>query len=66
MGDQTVARPPPSQDNTNTEKNQTYIYPIGIRTYDLSVRAAEDSTSLRQCAHYNQHPIQSRNNFSWM
>jgi hypothetical protein len=38
-----VARPLPTQDNTNTEDTRTDIYASsGIRTHDSSVRASED------------------------
>jgi hypothetical protein len=47
-GDQPVARPLPTQDSTNTEQRKTVIHALsGIRTYDPSVRASEDSSCFR-------------------
>jgi hypothetical protein len=44
LGDQLVARPLSTQDNTNTEKTQIDIHALsGIRTRDPSVQASEDS-----------------------
>jgi hypothetical protein len=43
-GDQPAARLLPAQDNTDTEKMQTYIRTwSGIRTHDPSFRAGRDS-----------------------
>jgi hypothetical protein len=51
-GDQPVARPLPTQENTT----RTYIHASsGIQTHDPSVRAAEDSSCLRLRGHWDRH-----------
>jgi hypothetical protein len=63
--DQPIARPPPTQRTTQTQKNaHTDIHALSeIRTHDHSVRAREDSLCLRPRGHrYRQcHRIQAKN-----
>jgi hypothetical protein len=52
-GDQPVARPLPTQDNTNRINANIHAL-SGIRTHDLSVRASEDISCLRPRGHYDR------------
>jgi hypothetical protein len=50
--DKPVARPLPTQDNTNTEESHTDIHVLsGIRTDDPNVGVDEDSSFLRPRGH---------------
>jgi hypothetical protein len=54
-GDQPVARPLPTPRTTQTQNKHTDIHALsGIRTYDPSVRASEDSSCLRPRGHYDR------------
>jgi hypothetical protein len=56
MSDQPVARPLPTQDNTNTEETHTDIDALsGIRTHDPSVRASEGSSCFRLRGYCDRH-----------
>jgi hypothetical protein len=51
MGDLPAGRPLPTQNNTDTEKKQTYIhFPTGIRTQDPNM-------CLKEHGHCERHPI---------
>jgi hypothetical protein len=53
-GDRPVARPLPTQVNTNAEKNQIYIYaPIGIATHDPQCSSSRRQYGLRRHAHWD-------------
>jgi len=54
-GDQSNARPVPTQESTTQKNADTLIHASSwIRTHDPSVRAAENSTHLRPRGHWDR------------
>jgi hypothetical protein len=58
--DQPVARPLPTQDNTNTVNADIHAL-SGIRTHDSSARASEDSSCLRERGHCVRQDLPANN-----
>jgi hypothetical protein len=55
-GDQPVARPLPTHNNTNTEETPTNIHALSeIRTHDPSVREGGGGSCLRPRSHCDRH-----------
>jgi hypothetical protein len=65
-GDQSVARPLPTHRTTQTEKTHTGIHAVsGIRTYDPSVRASEDSSCFGPRGHRDRQGYNQKIYFIW-